>query len=405
LTAAAALTPQMLLKANDHEKLGDAVADYWKAKQEEKGIQESFELVAEARDKIQKRFARDLADGDLLSAVLDWEQIFYAATPIEEKGAKKGKVEDRVYEDPIFGEYPMAIHTPPKYSAKEGPVPLLIAIPPAGKKPEEHLAENWQDAVGLESAVIAVPEMPANQRTWAEIGSAENHGGIDTVLITLKAVKKTHAIDVNRVFLTGFGEGAAAAGRIGALYPHVFAGVAGRAGDLDDLPATNFRNLPSFFAGGGEKVAAFRGRAKEEGIENVTVNASASEADLWAWLLATHRAANPMDVSLAPLNIVNSQAYWLRVDGIDPDAAKIRAKIDRAANSVTIESSGISTATIYVNDLLLDLSKPVKVICNGSASEDLIPRNLRTMLDLASSSGDWGRVYVNANRYDIPVAK
>lgn len=407
VSAGAPLATEMLLKSSEHEKLAEAVADYWTATKESKGKHEAYEAVDEARQKTQKRLAEQLPDGDLLSAVEDWEQILYQAymaTEVDEKGAKKGKIDARVYKDDTLGDYEMVISTPAKYSAKTGPYPLVICVPPKGKKAKEHLDEQWIDAAGRELAIIAVPEMPTNELNWKEIGTSEGHGGIDTVLLTLRSVKQSHAVDVHRIFLAGFGEGVAAAAHIAAIYPHVFAGVIGRAGDLGDVPPANFRNLPTFFAGGGEKTTSFQTRAKEEGIENVTLSTAATEADVWAWIGQTRRNPNPADVSLTPVHASNNTAYWLRISGVNPNG-KIRARVDRAANTIQIESEGISTATIFFNDAIVDLSKPVKVTCNGVASEDLFPRNLKVLLDLGYGSGDSGRVYVNSHSYDIPVAK
>ena len=404
-SAAAPLASEMLLKPADHEKLGEVVGDYWKALKESEGTNEAFEAVNDAYEKVQKRVAKDLPDGNLLAAVEDWEQILYfayTATEVDEKGAKKGKTE-RVYKDKDFGDYAIAVSTPAKYSAKTGPYPLLICVPPKGKSGKEHLATDWVDPALLEGAILASPDMPTNELNWGEVGDTAGHGGIDTVLLCLRSIKQTHAVDVNRVFLAGFEEGVAPAARIAAIYPHVFAGVIGRTGDVGDLSPVNFRNLPTFFAGSGEKTTTFQTRAKEEGIENVTLNAAGTEADIWAWMQKTVRVANPTDVSLVPQHTSNERAYWLWVRGVSPNGSKIRARIDRAANTIKIESEGITTATVFFNDTLVDLSKPVKVDCNGTVSEDFIPRTLKVMLDNGLKSGDTGRVYVSSHSYDIPV--
>jgi hypothetical protein len=222
-------------------------------------------------------------------------------------------------------------------------------------------------------------------------------------MLSLKSAKLTHAVDVDRVFLAGFGEGVDAAMRISALFPHVFAGVIGRAGDIKGMEPTNFRNLPTFFAGGGEKCTAFEARAKEEGIENVRVEAAATEADLWEWMRAGGRHSNPAEVSLAPTHLNNRQAYWLTISGFDLDSGpRVHARIDRESNTIHIDGEGISTVTVYFNDLLVDLSKAVTVVCNGLENEDYIPPNLKTMIDIAYSSGDSGRVYVGSHTYDLP---
>jgi len=404
VSAAAVSRPlvEAVMKDNDHQKLGKAVADYWEAEREAKDISKTYEELQEALEKQQKRFSKTLPDGDILAAVEDWEQILYHATDIDDKGAKKGRVEDREYDAGGFGMYQMAISTPKKYSTKSGPYPLVIVIPPKGKKAEAHLEEDWTSMPPRDEYVIAVCDMPTNERNWGTVGTPENHGGIDTVMLTLRSVKSTHAIDVDRIFLAGFGEGVAAAAEIAATYPHVFAGVVGRAGDIGDLAPNNFRNLPSMFAGGGERCVSFQTKAKELGFENVSVEAGATEDDVWAWVGGQAREPNPQEVSLAPISKMNAQVYWLLVDSFEPETAPhIHARVDAAENTIHIESEGIGEATIFFNDALLDLSRPVKVVCNGKEHMHEVPRLLRQLLMNASQSGDTGRVYVNRHSYDL----
>ncbi|MEM7309760.1 MAG: PHB depolymerase family esterase [Planctomycetota bacterium] len=402
--AAAPLVSEALLSDKDHSKLGKTVAEYWEAQQEERGINEAYDEVRSAFDKLDKKVSKKLDGDSFLKSVEDWESVFYHANQYSDKGTKKGKVENRVYEDERFGEYRIAIHTPKKYSSKNGPFPLVVCIPPKGKKGSDHLMEDWVEAGPRDTHLMAACDMPTNMDQWNKIGTPDLHGGIDTVLLTLKSVKDSHAVDVDRIYLTGFGEGVATASEIASLYPHVFAGVIGRAGDLGDVSPANFRNLPTMFAGGGEKCSAFQAAAKEAGAENVMVEASATEADIWAWLGEVQRAANPAEITLTPRDLANRQAYWLNVEGFElENEPTIHARVDTESNTIHIESTGISTATIYFNDEILDLSRPVKVVCNGSENEDFIPRNLKAMLDIAFRSGDSGRVYVNTHTYDLPA--
>ena len=404
LTSAALLrTSEPVLKGNDHTRMGKDVGAYWDALKEEKGINEAYEKVASTYEKLHKKALKPLDGEELLSSVADWQRIFFLAQSYNDRGVKKGKVEDRTYEDDLFGDYRMLIQTPKGYSSKSGPHPLLIVIPPAGKTPEEHLMEMWVEPVGKDSTIIAVCEMPTNELQWSEVGSADNHGGVDTVLLTLRSIKNTHAVDVDRTFLAGSGPGLNAAMRIATMYPHVFAGVIGRTGDLgDDISPANFGNLPTFFAGGGQKCSDFQTAAKDLGFENVQVETAATEADIWAWIAENPRQVHPTEITLAPSHAYNSQAYWLGIEGFDVEASpKISATVDRETNTITLTSEGITTATISFNDEILDLSQPVTVVCNGTPQQDLLPRNLRNMLNLAFASGDSGRVYVNKQSYDL----
>jgi hypothetical protein len=60
--------------------------------------------------------------------------------------------------------------------------------------------------------------------------------------------------------------------------------------------------------------------------------------------------------------------------------------------------------TLLLNDSILDLSKPITVTCNGAEHKDVVPRNLRTMLELMWTwRSDPGKVFVARKVYDAPA--
>ena len=88
------------------------------------------------------------------------------------------------------------------------------------------------------------------------------------------------------------------------------------------------------------------------------------------------------------------------------EGAKISATADRASNTITVDATGIDSCTIYFNDGLMDLEQPVKVICNGTVNEDMIPRNFNSMMQLIYKvRSDPGRVYTAWKAYDIPATE
>jgi hypothetical protein len=54
-----------------------------------------------------------------------------------------------------------------------------------------------------------------------------------------------------------------------------------------------------------------------------------------------------------------------------------------------------------LNDRLLDLSKPVRVVINGTEQESKFAPNLRAMLDRAALVGDRGRAYTASWRMEF----
>jgi hypothetical protein len=125
-------------------------------------------------------------------------------------------------------------------------------------------------------------------------------------------------------------------------------------------------------------------------------------ADVWAWIKEQKRASYPAELAFVPSSAYTRTSYWISVEGVDVDGgAKLNARADREANTIDIQAEGIESLRIYFNDRLVDMDRPVRVVINGVASEALVARNAKTMLDLVYQSGDWGRVFANMQPYDV----
>ncbi len=100
------------------------------------------------------------------------------------------------------------------------------------------------------------------------------------------------------------------------------------------------------------------------------------------------------------------RAYWIETSWDGQGTAWLKAACDRATNTITVTGEGVTKLTVYVNDVLLDLDKPVKVVCNGTESVGTIPRNLQRTVDLAASlRNDPGKLYVSFKQFDLPPPK
>lgn len=400
LAAPSAAAPEQELKATDHKKLAKEVAAYFEARRDEEGIAEALESVNEAIGKLGKK----LKGRSVLALVDDLEEVLYLA---QDYGAKrlskgKGRVTDMEI-DHFFGTLEVAIHAPKKYDGKKGPYSLLLSIPDEGEDPSEHLTEDWADADARENTVIVALQMPEKTEAWTELGEQGAPGGIGTVMGTLGWMTQTVAIDMDRIFISGSGRGVATAAHIANLFPHVFAGVIGRGGDLaDDFAATNFLNLPTYFSGGGGNCTDFEKAAEEAGFGNCVVKPDGSEADLWAWMAEQSRNAIPSQVAFAPTEAISNSAYWVQLEAFEPDNCVFTANVDRESNTIDVTAEGVSNIRIYFNDRLVDMDQPVTVRVNGTEHKEKVPRNFQVMLSNAFSSGDTGRVFTNSVSYTVP---
>lgn len=390
------------LKASDHKDLGKDLSDYVEAWRKNKGLDTARAAVAARLDKIRKK----LKDRDPLALTTDigkamWEALDYSAA----RGVRKGRVSDVKYENKeIELEVTFAIWAPAKYDPKRA-YPVIFCIAEKGEKPTDHLTEKWVAQAIRENAILAVVPMPEDVSQWSEVGSSGNWGGAANLFTVLREVTRTYSTDFDRIYLAGRGEGVAAVVAIASRNPDRFAGVIGRSGDPAEIPTENFRSLPTIFSGAGAGATAFAEKCAKAGYDNCILKPEGSEDDIWAWIQDHPRISNPPEVVLVPSTPLHYKAYWLQVPPWDGQGtASVKATIDRASNTITIDGEGFTGVVLYFNDILVDLDKPVKVVCNGSDHLDVIPRSLATTLDLfVSSRSDPGKLYTATRNYDLPA--
>ena len=129
---------------------------------------------------------------------------------------------------------------------------------------------------------------------------------------------------------------------------------------------------------------------------------------MWSWIKDHPRISNPTQVVLLPSLSASSpppsRVYWLEIPQWDGQGkAIVHGTIDRASNTVTIDGEGITHVSLSFNDILVDLDKPVKIVCNGAEHTDQIPRSIGTLLDLiVRARSDPGKLYVATKDYDLP---
>ncbi|MCH2107623.1 MAG: hypothetical protein MK291_13400 [Planctomycetes bacterium] len=406
---AAALAPvqpqqEALLKESDHKKIGKEIAACIEAFQEGKGRIKAEEKLSEAISKWSKK--KPFKDKDPLFANADLGMSLWYAMEYDRKKVTKGKVNSvTVPTGPPFDyEVEYCVWAPSKYKAKDGPYPLILCIPDAGQRPFDHLTEDWVSGDLRDQVILAAVPMPDDVAAWNQVGGSGTPGGLANLFTVLKEMTRNYAVDFDKIFVAGKGAGVSAALELSQFFPDRFAGVIGRTGDAGDASHMNYRNLPVYFAGGGQKATAFAEAMEADGFAEAVVNPDGKEEDVHAWVMATDRDANPAEVVLSPRLPFPNKAYWLEVPKTEEiEGRMIRGKVDRATNEITITAKHVSSVTIYLNDQLVDMDLPVTVICNGVKNEDVIPRNFSTMMRLIySARNDAGRIYTASREYDVP---
>lgn len=364
----------------------------------------SFEVQEDLEKELAKAAKKLGGDGKSFDAILahPWSmsRALWLAADYDGKSSKQRKDFGKITEQDAGNDVKFALWVPNKYSAKGLGYPLLLCIADEGRQPETHIMEDWVDGSIRDNFLIASPIMPGIGGEWLE-----TNGGVKAVMLTLKYVRDNYAVDFDRIFIGGRGRGVETAHSIAARFPDQFAGMFGWAGDAHgEVDVLNFRNMPCYFAGGGAKASAFLEAAQAAKIETVKLQQDGKAVDIGVWANAQRRNPYPAHVNLVQKNLAPTNGYWVSIPRVDADLVTLEAKVDRATNTITLEGVGVDTATLYLNDAVVDLSKGITVIANGVETKFSEGRKMSQSLDLwVKGRNDGGRYFVVTRDVRLPA--
>jgi Esterase PHB depolymerase len=303
------------------------------------------------------------------------------------------------------------LYVPPVYDPLK-PYALVLCLHGAGFTGDSYL-ERWQTRLN-DGYIVACPTLPQGN-WWTRQGS-------DLVMATIEEVESRYHIDPDRVFLTGMSNGGIGAYLIGSHYAPVFAGVAPMAGGLDDvlLPfLQNLRHTPLYIIHGSKDdvmpvqlsrtitdelrrlgyAFVYREHDRTHPIAGGHYFPREELPDLVAWLAGQRRDPFPKR-----LTVVRDASHlvpfgWIRIDATDRIASfsdnltdsrdpsivnRVYAKVDAeivGPNRIEVRTQRVKRYALFLNQSLVDLTKPVTVVTNGriSFSGNLEP-NLETLL-------------------------
>ena len=372
------------------QPLAEALALHRAARARGAGVAEAKARVRAACDEL----AKAAGGGDFLARTADlaraqWLSWSHAAQPRE-----RGKIVQGEHATGAFAaeglEY--AVRLPDAYDPGRA-WPLILTLPGEDETPAAHLRARWQNRDLLDGAILFAPAMPAEQKDWGEVMVEGRPGGLSHLLTAHRIASERLAVDPDRVFVVGRGKGVPAAVAAGNYSPQRFAGIVGWAGDAGELGPENFLNLPVLFAGGGARASEFCERAVELGIEHCTVDAGAGEEEIWQWIQGRARDPWPERVRIVVGQPFPTRVHWLRVAPTAMDTTAT-AVVDRAAGRIMIACSGTSSVALFLSDALVDLDRPVTLVCNGESSEVKVERSAAETLGLLEEGiSDDGIVY------------
>ena len=219
------------------------------------------------------------------------------------------------------------------------------------------------------------------------------------------------ALDVNpnKVYIMGYSAGGDGVWRLGPRMADHWAAASMMAGHPGDVRLESLRNTPFAIWCGALDAAYDRNKECAARIEEMDALQKADPegyihdghivAGKEHWMDGEDRAAVPWMAQFTrnpyPNKVVWVQGdalkgafYWLGVPQSQAQKGKeLVASVKD--NVITIEKSDYSKVTVYLNDTLVNLDKPVKVVFDGKVIfEGLLKRTPQNMLDTLNARGD-----------------
>jgi predicted esterase len=302
---------------------------------------------------------------------------------------------------PLRGRrYHYGLYVPDSYQPTQ-PHALVICLHGMGFTGEAYL-ERWASRLG-EGYILACPTLPRAD-WWSR--AAE-----DLVLATIQEVQRHYAIDPDRIVLTGMSNGGIGAYIIGTHHADRFAALAPMAGGLEDVLfpfLQNLRNTAVYLLhGASDQVMPIQLSRdidaeltrlgyphvfREHRLQHPQAGGHFFPRDevpaLVAWLRQQRRPALPSHLTLVRDASHLGALSWARIDATDRIAYfsdrlvdtkddliknRVYAELDVAVtgpNRIEVATTRVRRYSLYLNDELVDFSKPVTVVTNGKVSHE-----------------------------------
>jgi len=330
-------------------------------------------------------------------------------------------------------EMSFGVFVPPTYESTKA-YPLVVCLHGAGFTGDSYL-ERWAERLG-DAHILACPTI--------SMGAWWSRQGEELVLATMRVVQERYHIDPDRIYLTGMSNGGIGAWIIGMHHAPRFAAVAPMASGIDDVLFPFLRNLrqtPLYVIHGANDqimpVWLSRNITKELtqlGIAHVYREHEWSHPhagghffprqelpDLVKWFGQQRRERYPTTVSLVRDASHLSAFGWVRIDSTDRIAmfteqlvdyqddlmkARVYARLDvthRDDNRIEVTTTHVRRYTLFLNDALVDFSRPITVVTNGVVSfENKIVPQVEMLLREVRRRHDTSQLFPAKLTLDIP---
>jgi predicted esterase len=313
--------------------------------------------------------------------------------------------------------------------------PLVICLHGAGFDGSSYL-DRWQPRLG-ERYLLACPTMEA--AAWWTPKAQE------LVLAVQREVMRNYHVDPDRVFLSGMSNGGIGTYLIGLNHVDRFAALIPMAGALPDplLPLLDNARATPFYIIHGSKDQVIpvkfsqtvRAYLMKQGYsvvyrEHDQVHPMAGghffpREELPAlvdWLETQRRIHTPKKITIVRDRDHAGRSYWIRIDEIDPEvgsfwlseqnpeetrhlAEGLYARMDAKivpGNRIEVTAQHVRRYTVLLNDQLVDMNHPVRIVTNGKLSfEGKIVPDAGVLLEEARRRPDTGDLVLAAVEIEV----
>ncbi len=254
------------------------------------------------------------------------------------------------------------------------------------------------------------------------------------VMSAILSVARLYEFDRDRVYLSGHSMGGFGAWNLGLRFADRLAAAAPMSGGISrreyvgskphrryHLLLDNAVHLPLFFAHGdqdGLVPVEFERRLHAGLLEReiphtyVELKGAGHLIDLGdrgpvmpklsEFILKAKRDPHPRRIVHRVIEDRPSRSFWIRIDSIWASTGKIEAQVDEE-NGIELRCSGVDRFTVFLDEALIDLERPVRLRVNGKLlHEGKVEPDLETLLESWREREDPAFVHRAALRFKAP---
>ena len=218
-------------------------------------------------------------------------------------------------------------------------------------------------------------------------------------------------VDPDKVYLMGYSAGGDGVWRLAPRMADHWAAASMMAGHPGDVSLLSLRNTPFMIWCGAEDSAYKRNEECAKRIEEMDALQAEDpsgyvheghivqgkghwmdleDAAAVPWMASFRRNPFPERIVWCQEEVNKDHFYWLGVPKSQTSKGKLlTAVLDKGNNAIVIEKSDFTRVTLYLNDTMLDLDKPVKVLYGERELFNAkVERNANTMRKTLIERGD-----------------